>query len=51
MHVHNVAKCFSGPVTKIGDTALGLAVREGNLVVIKCLITECRIDFNGESEI
>ncbi len=48
MHVHNVAKCFSGPVTKIGDTALGLAVREDSLDVIKYLIIECSVDSTGE---
>ena len=35
-------------VTKSGDMLLGLAVHEGKLDVIKCLILECNADVNGE---
>ncbi len=36
------------PVTKDGLTPLGLAVREGKLDVIKCLVKECHVEVNGE---
>ena len=40
---------LKAPITTSGDTALGLAVSEGKLDVIKCLFTECRANVNGES--
>ena len=38
----------AAPVTKSGDTLLGLAVREVNFDVIKCLVFECNANVNGE---
>ncbi len=35
-------------VTESGDTALGLAVREGKIDVIKYLVTKCSADVEGE---
>ena len=37
----------AAPVTKSGDTVLGLAVREGKLDIIKYLVTECSVSVNG----
>ncbi len=36
------------PVTESGDTALGLAVREGMIGVIDYLVTKCSVDVEGE---
>ena len=38
----------TAPVTKSGDTLLGLAVREQKFDIIKCLILERNADVNGE---
>ena len=38
----------TAPVTKSGDTMLGLAVCEGQLDIIKYLVTECSVSVNGE---
>ena len=38
----------TAPVTKSGDTMLGLAVRKGQLRVIKYLVTECSVRVNRE---
>ncbi len=57
MHVyiavmHDVAKevsdTVSAPVTKSGDTALGLAVREDKLGIIKYFVVECSVDSKGD---
>ena len=37
------------PVTKQGESPLAVAVRERNLDMIKCLVKECNVKFNGES--
>ena len=39
----------TGPVTRGGDSLLGLAVREGNADVINYLATEYAVDVNGRS--
>ena len=38
----------TGPVTKNGDSLLGLAVVEGNVAVINYLVSEYSVDVNGE---
>ena len=38
----------TAPVTKSGDTLLGLAAHKWKLDVIKCLVLECNADVNGE---
>ena len=39
----------TGPVTRSGDSLLGVAVREGSVVVINYLVTEHSVDIKGES--
>ena len=41
----------TAPVTKSGDTMLGLAVRKGQLDIIKFLVTECSVSVNGEPSV
>ena len=41
----------TAPVTKSGDTMLGLAVCEGQLDIIKYLVTECSVNVNGEQSV
>ena len=38
----------AAPVTKSGDTMLGLAVREGQFGIIKYLVSECNFGLSGE---
>ena len=39
------------PVTKSGDTMLELAVHEGQLDIIKHLVTEYSVSVNGEQSV
>ena len=41
----------TAPVTKSGDTMLGLVVRVGQLDIIKYLVTECSVSVNGEQSV
>ena len=41
----------TAPVTKSGDTMFGLAVREGQLDIIKYLVTECSASVSGEQSV
>ena len=41
-------KLATGPVTRNGETLLGLAVREGKLEIIKYLVTMQSVDVNGK---
>ena len=41
----------TAPVTKQGESPLAVAVREGRLKVIKCLVKECNANVNGESSV
>ena len=41
----------TAPVTKSGDTMLGLAVRKRQLDIIKYLVTECSVSVNGEQSV
>ena len=41
----------TAPVTKSGDTMLGLAVRKGQFDIIKYLVTECSVSVNGEQSV
>ena len=47
--VQSLYSLTTAPVTKQGESPLAVAVREGSLVVIKCLIKECSVKVNGES--
>ncbi len=48
MHIFLVVM-LTAPVTKNGDTALGLAICLEKLDLVKYLVTECGVDINGES--
>ncbi len=48
MHLLQFLLFHAVPVTKDGLTPLGLAVSEGRLYVIKCLVKECHVEVNGE---
>ena len=39
----------TAPVTKQGELPLAVAVRYGNLDVVKYLVKECNVNVNGES--
>ena len=41
----------TAPVTKSGDTMLGLAVHKGQFDIIKYLVTECSASVNGEQSV
>ena len=38
-------------VTKGGDTLLDLVISEGNLLVVKCLVTECGVDIYSKHSV
>ena len=41
----------TAPVTKQGESPLAVAVHEGSLDMIKCLVKECNANVNGESSV
>ena len=41
----------TAPVTKSGDTIMELAVREGQLDIIKYLVAECSVNVNGKQSV
>ena len=41
----------TAPVTKQGESPLAVAVRKGNLDMIKCLVKECNANVNDESSV
>lgn len=40
--------CTADPINKLGDTLLGLAVKQGKLEIVKHLVTEYSAKPNGK---
>ena len=51
IHVHVVHTLTTAPVTKFGDTILGLAAHESQFDTIKCLVTDCNVSVNDEQSV
>ena len=47
IHIH-VHVMTTAPLTKSGDTILGLAVHKSQFDTTKYLVTECSVSVNGE---
>ena len=42
---------LTDPVTLGGDTLLDLAIIEGKLAIVKCLVIKCGVDIYGEHSV